>query len=146
MGVQCAAAFMTRRCSCRWTPRTRNIRPSRPQLSHQPQLLPPQQARRQRRRSLKPRRARRRAGAPRRRSFRPRRSWRPARTRSAAAPPPPVTQTPSGRAAPASFPYHQGTSQFKGVSWSERSRKWRAQLWFGAKVCACILILIYPEP
>lgn len=44
--------------------------------------------------------------------------------------------TPSGRAAPAGFAYHQGTSQFKGVSWSERSRKWRAQLWFGAKVCA----------
>lgn len=42
--------------------------------------------------------------------------------------------TPTGRAAPAGFPYHQGTSQFKGVSWSERSRKWRAQLWFGSKV------------
>ena len=30
--------------------------------------------------------------------------------------------------------YHQGTSQFKGVSWAERSKKWRAQLWFGNKV------------
>ena len=46
-------------------------------------------------------------------------------------------RTPRGRAAPAGFAYHQGTSQFKGVSWSERSRKWRAQLWFGAKVRRC---------
>ena len=35
---------------------------------------------------------------------------------------------------PAMQVYHQGTSQFKGVSWAERSKKWRAQLWFGSKV------------
>lgn len=40
----------------------------------------------------------------------------------------------SGRAAPPSFAYHQGTSQYKGVSWSERSKKWRAQLWHENKV------------
>lgn len=41
----------------------------------------------------------------------------------------------TGRAAPPNFAYHQGTSQYKGVSWSERSRKWRAQLWHENKVC-----------
>ncbi|BDA43997.1 probable AP2-like ethylene-responsive transcription factor CRL5 [Coccomyxa sp. Obi] len=40
----------------------------------------------------------------------------------------------TGRAAPPNFAYHQGTSQYKGVSWSERSRKWRAQLWHENKV------------
>ena len=29
-----------------------------------------------------------------------------------------------------------GSSQFKGVSWSSRSGKWRAQMWFGTKVGA----------
>ena len=28
------------------------------------------------------------------------------------------------------------SSQFKGVSWSEASIKWRAQCWNGTKVCA----------
>ncbi len=42
----------------------------------------------------------------------------------------------TGRAAPPNFAYHQGTSQYKGVSWSERSRKWRAQLWHDNKVCS----------
>lgn len=27
-----------------------------------------------------------------------------------------------------------GSSRFKGVSWSVRSGKWRAQMWLGAKV------------
>jgi hypothetical protein len=50
-----------------------------------------------------------------------------------------VQQPAAGNASPTTptgFPYHQGTSRFKGVSWSERSKKWRAQLWFGGKVCA----------
>ena len=39
--------------------------------------------------------------------------------------------------------YHQGTSQFKGVSWAERSKKWRAQLWFGNKVLPpCLRFII----
>jgi len=36
--------------------------------------------------------------------------------------------------------YHQGTSQFKGVSWAERSKKWRAQLWFGNKVLPLLIV------
>ena len=31
-------------------------------------------------------------------------------------------------------PAKGGTSRFKGVSWSSRSRKWRAQLWFSSNV------------
>ena len=38
--------------------------------------------------------------------------------------------------------YHQGTSQFKGVSWAERSKKWRGQLWFGNKVLSSCLKFI----
>jgi hypothetical protein len=48
----------------------------------------------------------------------------------------------SGRAAPPGFPYHQGTSQYKGVSWSERSKKWRAQLWHENKVRSCIALFL----
>jgi hypothetical protein len=47
-----------------------------------------------------------------------------------------------GRAAPAGAPYHQGTSQYKGVSWSDRSKKWRAQLWHGHKVCTSAVHLV----
>lgn len=41
--------------------------------------------------------------------------------------------------------YHQGTSQFKGVSWAERSKKWRAQLWFGNKVLHSCLTFVELE-
>ena len=41
--------------------------------------------------------------------------------------------------------YHQGTSQFKGVSWAERSKKWRAQLWFGNKVLHSCLTFVESE-
>lgn len=39
-----------------------------------------------------------------------------------------------GRAGRAGTPCHQGTSAYKGVSWSNRSRAWRAQLWHNNKV------------
>ena len=29
---------------------------------------------------------------------------------------------------------YRGSSKYKGVSWSDRSSKWRAQMWFGNKV------------
>lgn len=32
---------------------------------------------------------------------------------------------------------YRGSSRFKGVSWSDRSGKWRAQMWFGNKVNGC---------
>ena len=34
----------------------------------------------------------------------------------------------------ADTPAKTGTSRYKGVSWSNRSRKWRAQLWFSNNV------------
>lgn len=56
----------------------------------------------------------------------------------------PTSHVPRRRQKPpkASFPsqtwsnkhQHRGSSKFKGVSWSERSGKWRAQMWYGNKV------------
>ena len=41
-------------------------------------------------------------------------------------------------------PTARKSSQYKGVSWSERSSKWRAQMWYGNKVhpilSACMII------
>ena len=53
----------------------------------------------------------------------------------------------------ADTPAKGGTSRFKGVSWSSRSRKWRSQLWFSSNVRrwfalrqATVLIACRPHP